>query len=609
VSTWQRAGRVGRNGRESLVLLIASRDALDQFYMKHPARFFEGHIEDAVADPSNHPIHKAHLACAAPELPLTAWEPQYDMPGWRPAVDELTREGELLQSADGDAWFASRKQPHRHLSMCSIGESWTICRSGPEGGAVIGTVSGGQLYTECYEGAVYLHRGRQYLIGGRDPVKRHIAAEEVDAPYYTRPKSDKETEVIEEVRARPMHGYMARLGRLLVSSQVTAYERVRVGDQAILGREPLDSPVQQFETVGFWLEMDAPFKKELKRLGFHHMGSIHAVEHAMKALFPLLALSKGTDLGGICYPLHPRLRRSAVFVYDQYPGGIGLAEKGFEMLDKLLELALQQVAACPCENGCPACIHSPSCGNGNNPLDKAGAVHLLELLTGQRQLAPESMEVSELEAEPPVFADWESEQQAAAPGPEPGEPHVVVFDLETQKSAAEVGGWDKAHLMRLSCGVVWDSRQQAFCTYHEQQVEELLAHLRRADLVVGFNVIGFDYSVLRGYTPFDFRQLNTLDILREIRERLHYRVSLDALARATLGSPKSADGLQALQWWKEGRLDLIDEYCRQDVALTRDLYRHVLERGYLVFDRRGEGPARVPLQWDLEALCRPASRT
>ena len=602
VSTWQRAGRVGRNGRESLVLLIASRDALDQFYMKHPRRFFEGDIENAVADPSNHHILKAHLACAARELPLTAWEPEYDMPGWRPAIDELTRDGELLQSADGDAWFASRKQPHRHVSMRSIGESWTICRSGPEGGTVIGTVSGGQLYTECYEGAVYLHRGRQYLIGERDPLKRRIEAEEVDVPFYTRPKSEKETEVIEELRGRPMHGYMARLGRLLVSSQVTAYERVRVGDQAILGREPLESPVQQFETVGLWLEMDAPFKKELVRLGYHHMGSIHAIEHAMKSLFPILALSKGTDLGGICYPLHPQIRKGAIFVYDQYPGGIGLAEKGFDMLDRLLELALEQVAACSCEKGCPGCIHSPSCGNGNNPLDKAGAVHLLELLTGRRELDPESLEVSDLEDEPPIFADWEMEEEPEKePDPEPEEPLVVVFDLETQKSAAEVGGWNKAHLMRVSCGIVWDSRQDAFVTYFEDQVEELLSHLRRADLVVGFNIIGFDYSVLRGYTRFDFRSLPTLDILREIKEHLHYRISLDSLARSTLHCEKSADGLQALQWWKEGRLDLIKEYCRHDVEITRDLYRHVLEEGYLVFDRRGER-LRVPIEWDLSTL-------
>ena len=135
-------------------------------------------------------------------------------------------------------------------------------------------------------------------------------------------------------------------------------------------------------------------------------------------------------------------------------------------------------------------------------------------------------------------------------------PHIVVFDLETQRSAAEVGGWNKAHMMGMSVGVVWDSRAQACTKYFEEDIDRLLEHLQAADLVVGFNIIGFDYSVLRGYSPFDFRTLNTLDILREIHQRLRYRVSLDSLGRATLDAAKSADGLDALRWFKRGAAGL-----------------------------------------------------
>ena len=596
VNTWQRAGRVGRSGRESLVLLIAGRDALDQFFMAHPRHLFQRRVENAVADPSNRYILQDHLACAARELPLGADEPEYAIDGYREALDELTAAGTLLRSADGDAWFAARRQPHRLVSMRSIGESWNIVH----GRRTIGSVSGGQLYSECYEGAIYLHRGRQYLIGERNPGKRQIGAEAVDVPWYTRPKYEKETEIIEELRTRPMHGYMARLGRLLVSSQVIAYEKVRVGDQAILGRHPLESPVQQFETVGFWIEMDAPFKKQLKRRGFHHMGSLHAVEHAVKSLFPMLALSKQTDVGGICYPLHPQLGKSAVFIYDQYPGGIGLAETGYDMLDRLFELTLEMVAGCDCVEGCPSCIHFPTCGAGNHPLDKAGCIHLLELLTGRRSLDEESLAVGALEEEPPLFADWElgkKGEEEDEPFETDGSPHVVVFDLETQLSAAEVGGWNKTSLMRVSCGIAWDSREDRFITFFEDRIDELIALLQRADLVVGFNVIGFDYSVLRGYSRCDFRELNTLDILREVHAHLHYRVSLQGLAAATLNAGKTADGLQALRWWKQGRLDLIEEYCRHDVQLTRDLFRHGLDKGFLLFDRKNEGRMRVPVDW------------
>ena len=428
VNTWQRAGRVGRSGRESLVILIASRDALDQFFMNHPHHFFQRRVENAVVDPRNKYIMKSHLVCAAREQPLTLEEPEYDIPGWRQALDELTADGELLQSAEGDVWFASRKQPHRHVNMRAIGESWSICLDrGPGGGdrgeggrrIVIGTVSGGQLYTECHEGAIYLHRGRQYLIGERNPVKRQIDSEEVNVPYYTRPKQEKETEVIEEQRSKPMHGYMARIGRLLVSSQVIAYEKVRVGDQAIISRHPLESPVEQFETVGFWIEMDAAFKKELKTNGYHHMGSLHAVEHAVKSLFPLLALSKQTDVGGICYPVHPQFGKGAIFIYDQYPGGIGLAEQGFDMLDRLFGLTLDMVRNCDCVEGCPSCIQFPTCGAGNKPLDKAGCIHLLELLTGRRELAPESLTEEPIDDEPPIYADWESDDDEAGPAVDP----------------------------------------------------------------------------------------------------------------------------------------------------------------------------------------------
>jgi DEAD/DEAH box helicase domain-containing protein len=155
--------------------------------------------------------------------------------------------------------------------------------------------------------------------------------------------------------------------------------------------------------------------------------------------------------------------------------------------------------------------------------------------------------------------------------------------------------------MGMSVGIVWDNRTDEYSTYLEKDVEDLIAHLQRADLVVGFNIIGFDYTVLKGYnSKFDFNQLNTLDILREIHQQLKYRVSLDSLARETLDSPKSADGLQALKWWKQGRIDLISEYCKKDVEVTRRLFEFALEKDYLLFDRKGEGRMRIPLAWDLD---------
>jgi DEAD/DEAH box helicase domain-containing protein len=228
-------------------------------------------------------------------------------------------------------------------------------------------------------------------------------------------------------------------------------------------------------------------------------------------------------------------------------------------------------------------------------------MHLLKVLTGRETIPVSPQPTGDPDDEAPLFAAWEEADEEEITVAEPS-PRLVVFDLETQRSAAEVGGWDKAYLMRMSLGVVWDSHQQSFSTYFEKDVEALLAHLQKADLVVGFNIIGFDYSVLRGYTRFDFQQLNTLDMLRDIYAQLRYRVSLDALGRATLAVAKSADGLQALQWFKAGRLDLLEAYCQKDVELTRDLFQYGLDHGHLVFERKGAGRMRIPLAWNLDAL-------
>ena len=516
-------------------------------------------------------------------------------------MNELVRDGVLLQSADGDAWHAARKQPHRRVDLRSTGVSWTLCDRST--GAPIGTVSGRQVYGERHDGAIYQHRGRQYLITGRDPAKGHIHAEAVEVPYYTRTQTEKETEILDTLRSRPMQGFLSKLGRLKVRSQVVGgYEKTRVRDGAMISQHPLESPVEILETIGFGLELEPQYQQELKRHAFHYTGSIHAIEHAMKSLYPLLALSNRTDVGGICYPLHPQLGRGAIFIYDYYPGDIGLAEKGFQMLDRLLNMTLNLVETCDCERGCPSCIHFPACGAGNVPLDKAGCIHLLQRLTGRERLDLSSQPTPADAGEAPIFPAWETVETAPEEPPPQG-PHLVVFDLETQRSAADVGGWNRAYLMMgMSLGTVWDSRQQAHTTYFEDDVEALLEHLQRADMVIGFNVIGFDYSVLRGYTTFNFGTLNTLDILRDVHAQLGYRLSLDALGTATLDTPKAADGLQALRWYKEGRLDLIEAYCKHEVEITRDLFRYGLTHGHLLFDRKGQGRLRVPVTWDLDKL-------
>jgi len=188
--------------------------------------------------------------------------------------------------------------------------------------------------------------------------------------------------------------------------------------------------------------------------------------------------------------------------------------------------------------------------------------------------------------------------QPEASLPEPTDYHRVgIFDLETQRSAREVGGWHRAHKMGISCAVIFDEAENDYAVYREDQLPQLIEHLKQLDLIVGFNIKRFDYHVLSGYSDVDFRKLHTLDILEKVHEFLGFRLSLDHLVQATLGLKKEGDGLQALQWWKEGRIVKIIDYCKRDVKITKDLYLFGKKRGYLLFHNKAGNAARIPVSW------------
>jgi len=180
---------------------------------------------------------------------------------------------------------------------------------------------------------------------------------------------------------------------------------------------------------------------------------------------------------------------------------------------------------------------------------------------------------------------------------------VVVFDLETLRSAGEVGGWENIHRMGMACGVCYDSLDQEFHVYDEKDVPLLIEHLQRADLIVGFNHIRFDYRVLSGYTRFNYSALPNFDILQDVERILGFRLKLDSLAKSTLGETKSADGLQSLRWVKEGRLDLVREYCKKDVDVTKKLFESGAQKNFVTYEHNGL-PTKIPVQWKIDDLIR-----
>ena len=174
---------------------------------------------------------------------------------------------------------------------------------------------------------------------------------------------------------------------------------------------------------------------------------------------------------------------------------------------------------------------------------------------------------------------------------------VQYFDLETQKSAEDVGGWGNIHKMGLAVGVVWDSLDREFFTYEEKDSAKLVEKLRTADLAVGFNIIGFDYTVLQPYSDFDLQEINTFDMLVDVKKNLGFRLSLNHLAQHTLNAEKSADGLVSLQWYKEGKINKIIQYCKQDVEITRDLYLYGEKNGFVKYQSRSGNPRDLKVEW------------
>jgi len=175
--------------------------------------------------------------------------------------------------------------------------------------------------------------------------------------------------------------------------------------------------------------------------------------------------------------------------------------------------------------------------------------------------------------------------------------NIIYFDLETQKSADEVGGWDKVNRMGMSVGVTYSTASGAYKIYGEKQVDDLIRDLQRSDLVVGFNNLRFDYEVLHGYTALDLRQLPTLDMMVELHSKLQHRLSLDSIATATFGVEKTAEGLQAIEWFKAGKLVEIAEYCCYDVKITRLVHEYGAHHRQLHYKNRFGKKLTVPVSW------------
>jgi DEAD/DEAH box helicase domain-containing protein len=382
-SLWQQAGRAGRAGQEALAVLIARDDPLDTYLVHHPEALFGKPVEATVFDPGNPYVLWGHLCAAAAELPLREKDMDLFGPGAPALVAELTRSGWLRQRADG--WFWTR--PERAADLSDLrgmgGEPIRIIEA--DTGRLLGMADGGSAAGAVHPGAVYLHQGETYLVRELDLDDAIALVEAKDPGYATYAREVAQVRVVSEDRSEEWNAHCrVAYGTVAVTSQVVGYLKRDSRTGQVLGEEPLDLPEHTLTTKAVWWTVTPAGLEEALLAPPDVPGAAHAAEHASIGLLPLFADCDRWDLGGLSAAEHPDTGLATVFVHDGLPGGAGFAERGFAKARDWLTATAQAIRACECRTGCPSCVQSPKCGNGNEPLDKTGAIRLLEVLLTPR---------------------------------------------------------------------------------------------------------------------------------------------------------------------------------------------------------------------------------
>ncbi|SNS92804.1 DEAD/DEAH box helicase domain-containing protein [Streptosporangium subroseum] len=377
-SLWQQAGRAGRDGQDALAVLIARDDPLDTYLVHHPDALFGRPVEAIVLDPDNPYVLGPHLCAAASEIPLTHDDLEVFGPATKQVLSDLVEAGLLRERATG--WFWTSRDRATDLADIRGGGGAPVQLVETSTGRLLGTVDEPSAHMSVHTGAVYVHQGETFLVTELD-LEAEVALLEAGTPEYTTFARDvTDISVIESLRSHPLGPGELHFGSVEVTSQVVSYIKRRAQSGELLGDESLDLPPRTLRTRAVWWTLPASAIAPLAGDGLDLGGAAHAAEHASIGLLPLFATCDRWDIGGVSTELHPDTGLLTVFVYDGHEGGAGFAERGYARARDWLTATREAIASCECERGCPSCIQSPKCGNGNEPLDKTGALRLLAVL-------------------------------------------------------------------------------------------------------------------------------------------------------------------------------------------------------------------------------------
>ena len=383
-SFWQQAGRAGRAGSGALVVFVARDDPLDTYLVHHGAALLDAAVEATVLDPTNPYVLGPQLACAAAELPVTeACVEALGGEAARAVLADLVADGTLRRRPGGWFWSAARRRPHSEVDIRGCG-GHQVAVVEADTGRLLGTVEAGSACTAVHPGAVYLHRGESFVVDTLD-LETGVALVHPEEPdWHTSARSSTDIGVVSVLSARRWGGVSVALGEVEVTTQVVGYLR-RLPSGAVLDAVPLELPPSTLRTRAVWFTIAESVLEAAGLAPGLWPGALHAAEHAAIGLLPLVATCDRWDIGGVSTAHHPDTGEPTVFVHDGHPGGAGFADRAHAALRPWLRATRDAIAACECPAGCPSCVQSPKCGNGNDPLDKAGAITVLDAVLAAEQ--------------------------------------------------------------------------------------------------------------------------------------------------------------------------------------------------------------------------------
>ena len=372
MSVRQQAGRAGRSGKDALITFIAQQNPLDQYFIRCPDAFFDAPHEQPILDLENPYILRQHILCAAAELPYRIERDAAYFGTASADILPILKEEHLIASTPKGFVYCGTEPPAQKVSLSGRSSgTWTVVFKN----TVLETMDEHQMFREAYPGAIIFHQGERYAVEAIDKKTLTIRVKRSSDNYRTRSLHTTDIRILSQEKVCRHGSLQVHYGSVLVSTQMMGYAVLEY-DQ-IIATHPLEIPPMEFTTKACWISPDT----ESAILPADIPGALHGAEHALIAAMPIHVLCDRSDIGGVSTPFHPDVGDAAIFIYDCVPGGVGLAEKAAAIFPDIIRLAREMVAGCSCETGCPACIHSPKCGNNNQPLSKTGTIALLSCLT------------------------------------------------------------------------------------------------------------------------------------------------------------------------------------------------------------------------------------